>query len=173
MAPSLAMAGVLVACEEAAPVPEAFCARAASCDQMDVLVSTQTCAQQVRKRLIEVSPECNDCILSTPCAGMARVATGKVALTQLCPSCPKSVTRESCAGQPHMLICGLAIKPLEAPSASASAGAPPPASAPPPPPASAPPPPPPSAPPPLPTAALPTTAPPLPPLTPPAGAARP
>jgi hypothetical protein len=128
MALPLALAGVLVACEDATPTAEALCARAASCEQMDVLVSSEACTQQVKKRLIEASTECSNCVLSIPCSGMARVATGKVTLGQICPSCPPSVTRKSCATE-HVLICGLATRPAASASASASASAAPPGSA--------------------------------------------
>ena len=86
------LAGVLVACDDATPTAEALCARAAACEDMDLLVSNDACVQQIKKRLIETSPDCSTCVLSIPCSGMARVASGQVTLGQILSLLP--VVRE-------------------------------------------------------------------------------
>jgi hypothetical protein len=117
---------MLTACSDEPPTPEGLCARAASCEPMDVLVSRDSCMQQVRARLINASPTCSECVLGLPCSGMARVASGKVALSQICPACPSSVTAkaECTKGHEHVLICGIAARPPASASASAAAAAP-------------------------------------------------
>lgn len=121
----LLTAGLLAACEQEAPSPEGLCKRASSCEPMDLLVSNESCAAQVAARLGDATAECKECVLGLPCSGMARVASGKVSLTQICPSCPTSVTaRASCtAGHQHVLICGIAARPAASASATASAAA--------------------------------------------------
>lgn len=112
---------LFLGCTSTAATPDGLCARASSCEAMDVLVSPESCAQQVKQRLINAPDECSDCVLSLPCAGMVRVATGNVTLGQICPSCPTSVTSKSrCgSGHEHLLTCGIATR--MAPAASASA----------------------------------------------------
>ena len=118
----LATAGLLMACEQDSPTPEALCKRASTCEPMDLLLSHDTCAQQVRARLVNAPPACSECVLGLPCAGMARVASGKVSLAQICPSCPSSVTgqTDSCTA-PHVLICGIAARP-PAPASAVGGG---------------------------------------------------
>jgi hypothetical protein len=96
---------------------------------MDLLVSHDSCAQQVRQRLINAPAPCNECVLGLPCAGMARVASGKVSLAQICPSCPVSVTAQDNCTAAHVLVCGIAARPPASASASASPAAPPSATA--------------------------------------------
>jgi hypothetical protein len=98
---------------------------------MQLLVAPEPCAEQVTSRLANASEQCRACALSLPCAGMERIASGKVTLAQVCPSCPAPVSRSQCGSDnPHVLVCGVALKPAGSASASASAPpAPPPASA--------------------------------------------
>ncbi|MFT3765626.1 MAG: hypothetical protein QM820_08940 [Minicystis sp.] len=121
------IACLLAGCDDEPPSPEGLCLRAASCEPMELLVSNETCAQQVRQRIVNASPECSECVLGLPCSGMARVASGKVSLSQICPACPSAVTSQGgCkSGHEHVLICGIATRPPPAPSGSASASAPP------------------------------------------------
>lgn len=119
----LVIACSLPGCDDEPPSPEALCARVAGCEPMDLLISNDACAMQVRQRLINAPADCSECVLGLPCSGMERVASGKVSLAQICPSCPVAVTSQgSCnSGHQHLLICGIATRPPPAPSGSASA----------------------------------------------------
>ncbi len=119
----LATAGLLTTCSQETPSPEALCARASSCEPMDLLLSGESCAQQVRQRLVNAPEACNECVLGLPCSGMARVASGKVSLTQICPSCPTSVTAQTDCTTGHVLICGIAARPAASGSAAAQPSA--------------------------------------------------
>jgi len=115
---------LLVACDDSTPTPEALCSRATGCEQMDVLVSSDACSRQVREHLKEASPDCANCVLSLPCAGMQRVASGAVSLSRICPECAGSLSDDACGPKhEYVLICGLSLRPAASASASASASA--------------------------------------------------
>lgn len=119
-------------CDDPTPSAEALCVRASKCEQMDVLISTESCTQQVEAKVGKSLDDCSRCVLSLPCSGMARVASGKLSLHQLCGACQDDLAQASCPPRHgHLLVCGLALAPA---SGSASAAPPPP---PPPPAASA------------------------------------
>jgi len=120
----LALAGLLPACEQEPPSPEALCKRAAGCEPMDLLLSNESCATQVRQRLDNVPSACTECVLGLPCSGMARIAGGKVSLAQICPACPTSVTAPADCKAANVLICGIALAPPPASASAAPSAAP-------------------------------------------------
>jgi hypothetical protein len=116
-------------CDDATPTAEALCTRASKCEQMDVLISTESCTQQVEAKVGKSLDECSKCVLSLPCSGMARVAAGKLSLRQLCGSCQDDLAQASCPPRhEHLLVCGLALASASG-SASAAKSPPPPPSA--------------------------------------------
>jgi hypothetical protein len=122
----LALLVVLAAgCDEGPPTAEALCLRASKCPQMDVLISTESCTQQVEAKVGKSLDDCSRCVLSLPCSGMARVASGKLGLSQLCGSCQDELAQASCPPRhDHLLVCGLSLATA---SASGAAKAAPPA----------------------------------------------
>ncbi len=115
---------LLVACQDSTPTADALCARAAGCEQMDVLVSADACARQIREHLKDSPPHCANCVLSLPCSGMARVATGAVSLNRICPECAGNLSVDACGpAHEHVLICGLSTRPAASASAAASGSA--------------------------------------------------
>ncbi|MFO0661294.1 MAG: hypothetical protein U0165_15895 [Polyangiaceae bacterium] len=111
------------ACEDGPPTAAGLCAKVKQCEQMDLLISQDSCEQQVNAKMGQASDDCAKCVLSLPCSGMTRLSSGKVTLSQLCGTCQDSLARASCpAGHEHMLVCGIARAPS---SASGSAAGPP------------------------------------------------